>query len=476
MTVYTWGNQKNIDRVEVVPHGKKAKEAVIYASAETGQGELAKLPECLRALGLNVIPDEKDGQFILRVRGFESDEFLTAALEKNGFVSGQPQSQESAKGEKAKRKGLGGIKEQSVKLAGITYLIGDASLILSGMIRGDMNEAKSGLGYMSASAVLARYGNRKPEKAFDDLYTRMLKEFTEEGVELPDMGTTAEELSKPGGMIERIEGFLYKHPVEVNRAVNAFGGYQLFRAGSQQNNPFKKTAGAFAVTGMLVALLVPEKKKEAAAVEGWNTPDVKDKKSAIGKLFTPVTKVTDWVQNDPMKAGSYLGIINNFSMAAGVPVDKKKNDANRAELKDRLANFQVTDEASQLEHDALAKEVKGAERGRFGWAFSLAAASAYFTANALMSVSKGGAKDANKLDPYEDLYAASAAILAAQPEAERNAVINKMASYLSAQREIEAPASEIASKMREKITTLEQSPWLAKATQQKAQPAQGAAR
>lgn len=488
MTVIRWSADSILTKMETVPYGKKGEEAVLYAHPQAQQGQLAGVPDMLRAQGYDVIPDTEGEEFVLRIRGFKNVSDVASALEVNGFANPGTRTQEAGVATRKKEKvnPKDKLREQSVKLAGITYLVGDAALISSGLIRKDYNEAASGAGYMSASAVLARYGNRKPEKAFNDLYERMLSEFQHEGVELPDYTTTTpEDLGKPGGLVERIEKFLYKNPVEVNRVINAFGGFQLLKAGKQQGNFNKTMAGVMATTAMLTCLFVPQKKKpksmedlaadfskDGSPTQLWKAPVVEDRKGVFGTLLAPVRKVADWVQADPMKAGSYIAMSNNVFLAAGTVKDRAANIQARENLPGQIAQ-----ENDPTKREALQADLDKAEASKFSWMFSALASAAYFTANGMMSLSKGGGKKGEKKeDPYEDLYAAAAAILSSQPEQVQDAMINKMAAFLSEQREIEAPASDIASYMRDKLEQQKVSPWLARAAQQAAAQDPGIAR
>ncbi|MGB1540077.1 MAG: hypothetical protein ACPG80_03885, partial [Rickettsiales bacterium] len=143
MTVYSWGDSASIEKLHV-----KKKEAILYAGPAAKQGDLSDVPEMLRALGVTVIPDEKDGQHILRIRDFKSGAYLAEALEENGFApAGQRQEKESPKEAKKKKSLKENLKEKSLKAAGLTYLMGDAALITAGIKRKDAQEIATGVSF-----------------------------------------------------------------------------------------------------------------------------------------------------------------------------------------------------------------------------------------------------------------------------------------------------------------------------------------
>lgn len=478
MTIYSWGQGSPIEKLQIVPFGEKGQEGVLYASSSAAQGQLAAIPDMFRSLGMNVVPDMIDGQYVLRVHGFEAEEMLPKALEENGFAPAASRQQQTSPDVKKDKGKLGDrIRKKSLTAAGYVYLAGDAALIAAGLKRKDFAEAKSGLAFASSSVVFARYGEKKVEKAFGDLHEELLAEFAREGVEIPKGEISAEDLGKPGGIIERVEKFIYNRPSEVNSAINLFAGWQLFQAGKNQSSGSKSMAGVLVMAGMLTGLLVPEKaaKKDktlegaAAAADAtgdvWKQPEVEEEKTLLDTLTSPVRKLTDWVQESPLRARSYLVIGNNVAQANAAWKDRNDNKTLREALPDRI-NAATSDRKRR----ELTGQLEEAEASKSNWMFNMAAVSAYMVANGLVSISSkdtsvGGTGDDN---PMQELYAAASAILAGMPAEARETMTNKMAHYLASHQDIGEAPDAIAQKMREKTSQLENSPWLAKAVQQAA--------
>ena len=465
MTIYNWGSDAPIAKLETHELGKRSREATLYANPAAQPAQLAKLPDMFRALGLTATADTLDGHHVLRLRGFDEDRFVTEALEGNGFVSADRREYKASLKKDGPKKSLGDkIKEKSLKAAGLFYLVGDAGLMISGKLRGDMEEMKSGLAYSSSSIVLARYGEKKADRLMDGLYDKLLAEFAREGVDLPQLGhASAEELGKPGGIVERIENFLYDHPAEVNNAINAYAGMEFLRAGLNQNNVGKQLAGTFVTAGMLVGLLVPEKAApktvslEEMAEKAKELPEDERVWVRPDDTRSLLRKAVDYVQESPLRTGGRLAMTNNFFQAQGALSDRRKSA-------DALAELQT--------NGAPENELQAAQRQGHAWKFNMLAAGSYLIANGLLSISskKASARTDNldEQDPFEELYAASASILAAQPEETRYDLVNKMAFFLAEQKEIPYSAADLAERIHEKIDALAQSPWAAKVQQQQA--------
>lgn len=487
MTIFTWGDNSSIQKMQIQPYGK-GEEAILYAASGAQKGDLSQVPDMLRSFGMTVVPETKDGAHTLRVRGFENKQEITKALEQNGFVTETSrQEQDSPKKAKLKINPVKLIKEKSLVASGYVYLIGDAALVASGIKRGDKNELMTGLAFSSSSVVLARYGEKKADKAFDEIYDKMLLQFAKEGVEVPDAKhIKTEDLGKPNGLIARVEDFLYNHPAEVNTAINAFAGFQLFKSGVNLSKTDKSAgiaksiAGTLVATGMLTALLVPEKTKEKApasldevsqglsddskAGDVWMKPEVEEKKGVLGTMLSPLQSVAGWVQEKPLRVAGYMAMANNAFQGGSAVLERKNSKERIGKLGEQIG---AGDSSPQL-NDAMQSEYKN----KNNWMFNMTAATSYVVANGLLSISSkdADASMGNGEDPFAQLYSASAAILANQPQEVQDAMVNKMAFHLAEFQEITRPAEEIAGLMHQKLAEVKDSPWLETGNQEQKQP------
>lgn len=303
----------------------------------------------------------------------------------------------------------------SLKASGLLYMVGDAALVTSELMRGNTNGAVGAALYGVAGLTTAVYGNPSAEKKFELLSGRISKHLHEQGIVLPEHGAISrDELAKDGGIIQTIEGFLYQHPSEILNALFAIGGTQLVKGGlapkaGQSKDYMLAASGALVTTGALVGLLVPEKKHDA------NAPAPPD---TFGK-------VKQWVEEKPLRATGYLYGLNNFTLLGSAYQDYKKS-------------------ATQVGN------------AKYSYIPKLVTVATYFAANIFLSKSS---KDNTKADGdeqkfYDALENASAQIILAQPPALQAKMLQQMAGYLSAQPEVTMPANVLAAQLETRLAQL----------------------
>ncbi|MCH2548020.1 MAG: hypothetical protein MK052_10485 [Alphaproteobacteria bacterium] len=479
MTTFSWGKDSSIQKMQIQPFGK-GKEAILYAAEGAKAGELANVPDMLHSFGMTAVPSTKDGQHVLCVRGFKKSNDLASALEQNEFV--KPDSRETVKSPKEPKssfKPLETLRQKSLPASGYVYLVGDAALVASGIKRRDINEFMTGAAFSSSSVVLARYGEKKVDKVFDKLHDKMLSQFAKEGIEIPeDMQKCVQNRGRPHSILGHIENFLYEHPAEVNAAVNSYAGFQMFKAGMNLSETDKSAgraksiAGALVASGMMTSLLVPEKQKKsatslddasAALDQGANVEDIWKKpvpedekdKGVIGTLLSPVQMVTDWVQEKPLRVGGYMAMANNVFQGSSAFLERKNGPQIIEDLQQKLIDEGGEDKATE---DALQK----AQRNKNNWMFNMPAAVAYMEANGLLAISSkdNDSHAKSDKDPFDELYAASAALLANQPKEVQDTMVKKMSEHLAEEKAINHTAEEISQLMHIKLENVQASPWL----------------
>lgn len=473
MTIFTWGNNPYLQKIQTMPLDKKAVEATLYIAPSLPKEGLASLSNMLRSMGMSVIPEVADNQLVLHVLGIKNENHIIGALEKNGFVSSaQRQKQKSPEEPKKRRNPFRVIQDISLVLSGYIYMVGDAALVWSGIKRKDTNELMTGLAFSASSVVLARYGKKSASQTFDELYDGMLREFVDSGVEFPEAEhISAQELGKRKGIVAHTEKFLYDHPAEVHAAFNAYAGYHSFRAGrnlakTDRAAGFNKSmAGAVLGSSFLVGLLVPEKKKTAEAPtldkisaalpdnakagDIWLKPD-EEPKGFIGKLTSPLKRLYSKVEEQPLRVAGYGAIVNNLFLAASGLTERKNSKARLQELQEAKNTL-----GTAFNNENALKEAK---RNQNNWAYTMTAAGSYIAANGLLSISS---KDGNSSESaISKLYAATAAILVNQPHEVQESMINKMAFHFAEQKEISLQPDEIATCIRDKMDRLRNSQWM----------------
>lgn len=124
------------------------------------------------------------------------------------------------------------LRENSLKAAGIGYLLADAALFTSGAMSGKLKEASAGIFGWIAGLIGTRYGNPKAEKKLEQVERRLGIYLRKQGVEIPK-DPTMESLTKDGGVIDNIESFLYTYPSQMMNVFYSLIGVQFARSGVQ---------------------------------------------------------------------------------------------------------------------------------------------------------------------------------------------------------------------------------------------------
>lgn len=308
------------------------------------------------------------------------------------------------------------LKNQSLKAAGVAYLIGDAAIIATGFLddsktpKEQMQHSLVGVYWGLGGLTAARYGNPKEEKQLELLSSHLGDYLKKQGVEIPDSPST-EALTKQGGIIDHIETFLYKHPSEVLNAIYALGAVQLARSGrtAMKNKTGKDdrrlagldiASGALIGAGALSGLLIKEKK-----------PDPEHPaKGVLGKAKA-------WIQEKPLRASGILYTANNVSMILAARTD----------------------------------QLNSKNTGNQGYKMRYVTAATYVFANAMLAISSknhGGNISANT---SEKLATSAANVIAAQPPALQDALVMQISGYLAGQPEIDKKPNEIASLLQSKL-------------------------
>lgn len=323
------------------------------------------------------------------------------------------------KEDKAAHEGIGkGLKDNSLKAAGITYLVADALLAAARFMEGD----KFGFGgvalWGAGGVVTGVYGNPKAEKKLQLLERRLGEYLKKQNVEIPKNPTTAE-LTKKGGVIDNLESFLYTYPSQILNTAFAVGGALMVRGGIKNSKTGERTytdiaAGTLVTLGALSGLLIPEK-----------SPDT----DHPAKGFA--AKTWEWAQANPLRVSSSFYHANNAVLIGSV-IEKKVH--------------------------------KKYTNNKSPWVRLLAAAT-YITANVFLSKSSKdniNVKDEQKNTEVADALAKiSAQIIAAQSKETQEVLIQNLAGYLSAQPEIKKTAPEIAQLLHDKLATIQQPEMLA---------------
>ncbi|MDX2113797.1 MAG: hypothetical protein SFW63_08740 [Alphaproteobacteria bacterium] len=314
------------------------------------------------------------------------------------------------------------LKDNSLKTAGYGYLIGDAAIIAAGLTdstKKDWGEkgryAAVGAYWALGGLAAARYGNPSAEKELELLSKRLGEYLKKQHIEIPDSPTTSS-LTKPSGVIDTIEDFLYQHPSQALNSIYALGAGQLIYSGIKdlgkaENKNAKilarldTTSGILIAAGALAGLLIKEKAPDPThpAHSRWE-------------------KAMAWVQEKPLRVSGWLYHANNATMLG----------------------------ATYFKHQAHP------ESKNYLWR-ALTAVS-YIFANTMLQFSSKQGGTASNVDQDKQTMAAlaekSALVIAAQPKEIQEALIEQISGFLASQHEVSLKAPEIAAILHDKLSTV----------------------
>jgi hypothetical protein len=296
------------------------------------------------------------------------------------------------------------LKEQSLKAAGWSYMVGDSAIIVSGILENNYKRVGVGAYWGLGGLAAARYGNANAEKQLELLSQRLGSYLRRNGVEIPKTPTT-EQLAKKGGVIDHIEAFLYAHPSETLNTIYALGAGQLIVSGMQQKIHSDTASGALIAVGALAGLLIPEKK-----------PDLSH------PTHGAFSKALAWVQEKPLRLSGAMYYLNNASMIWGAFEMRKKQPYNKSYL----------------------------------WRFLTAGS--FIFANSMLALSNKKYSLEKEQATLEELAKTSATVIAAQPPEVQEALVQQISGYLGLQPEIHMPVSDISEMLHSKLKGLSAKP------------------
>lgn len=480
VTQYTWGQDSAIARIDVRKLESGNLEAYIHAPGTARAGELADIPQHLASKGYSAVPDNINGQDMLRVSGFRKAEDLIGALGEGSYVGGQ--SQEQVVGEKEHKPFVDQVRKQTVKLSGVFGIIGHAALGTVGVLEGDMKRVATSAFYTTSTLIPTMYGAGKDggtSKVIGDMKDYLRKQ----GVEIPKGDNlTPEELAKKGGVIDTLHGYIKKHPIEISNAIGLMGNVMLTYSGlkgGQKVEPMRTAAGLASMLGALTTILVQEKSKDSVGQYDW--PGIEDAPGIAAPDMTPEQvaqhqenrsvfgKVADFVQERPMRTAGLLNVGGNLAMLADARKMHKNAGNSMKDLDARIAAA-TGDEKDALMAGYDKQKLKAAATGPLAYT----TAATYLIATTFTGLSsKTKVSDYNEQEALGKLCAMSANLIMEQPAELRDDVIHKSAIYLSKQPDITQSQQEIVSLINEKIHALAHSPWAARVEMQRAHAAAG---
>jgi hypothetical protein len=370
----------------------------------------------------------------------------------------------SAPAPEAKPQGVADtLRDKSLKVAGYSFLVADSALIGSGLSTalkersfkkgfGSPYMITAGLTGLTAGAVGANFGNPKAEKQLQLVYGDLRNYLKKHNVEIPQ-DHMPESLAKDRGLIQHVEAFLQTYPAQLMSTLYSAIGISFFMDGvlDKRNSLAKRAAGDIkAAEGLLkksgnmkkssmlliaaglVGLLIPEKKS------------VSDSPAKDTPASNPFEKAYKWAQEHPLAITGTLMTANQYYLAGAANYERKLDSSNPSYL------------------------------------FKFLAVACFVFGNTLLAFSSKHDGGGTKMDEktLNELADTSARVIAAQPEAVRNALLDDVAAFLCKEPYVKIETAELRQKLQERLEQVmgkgqpKPDGWQGKVTQAPANPAQ----
>lgn len=470
MALYRFASPSLIDELRIVRNATGGLRAYAHAGAHAEPAQLQGINDKLSAMGLMALPLTQDGRPALEIRGFESPAALTAQLQQLGVIQGDaaisslpddaPTPEERRRNMTLKATGwaynvgdaaymtyvLRGFRHEKTKLAGLSPTATAEIQKANDAIAASKFDIGAGLGYAMGGTALTFFAGK--DQSQQDLRAAMKKVSSymqRDAVTVPNDVFAQDMARRPQqSLYQRASSLITRYPSEtLNTIYVGVGGLLAHAAikrariawvpGEKYFSIANKEArheitdiglGAITLTSSLAGLLIKEKKDYSG----------KPKRDGLFGLVDWVRQdgasgVWHWVQEKPLRATGY-----GFMIATGFHAH-----ASYGKYRDGTDEF-------------LRKNVM----------FRAVFVAANVVAELLMAISSKGHGQGVKADDSieNSVIAATAEIIARQPEQERDGLVHRLAGFLATQDLVgsKTPA-EVAAALQQQVRASHTNPW-----------------
>ncbi len=445
MAVYQYTQGSLLNEVQIHTNETGGRRAYMHAREDATSEQLRMAKQALRALGYQCLPIVQDGKPMLEVRGFEKNEELLGALSQISLISGQPGKVVADPGDK--RSLAGKAKASTLRLAGWSYNIGDASYMWYATApvvkewRGASKEKKffglveilSGIGYTLGSLCLTFYGARDQSLNTIKASTKKIERFArKEGYEIPDESSIAHVNAEPQrSFVGKVKATIARYPSEalntiytgvgLGIAATAFykgtrpiasglsAAQHLLEKKDRRNELIDVGLGGITAASALIGIGVKETKR----MEG------EPKRTGLGGIV-------DWVKEKPLRATGVGYMIATGWHGIGTIKHWQDGTKDKKYLYGR-AVFIVANIFSEV---MLALSSKG---------------------------HGVGVKPDSSVD--DSVMATAAELVLRQPAEKREAVLRQLSGYMASPEVLATKADEVEKQLRLHLDLLDNNPW-----------------
>lgn len=311
--------------------------------------------------------------------------------------------------ERGLQKKKNGLANQTLRLSGLSELVGDAAVIARGAIQRNMMDVATGSIYLGSAGLTAKYGKQDRHQKLRHLRNSITDYLKSTGMDVSNHPISGESVRK-SGLLNKIENYLYQNPHQAKLAANLLGSVAYIGAGvldyrkagakGEQNAALWKIASSFllSITGTL-ALVLPDDKH-------------------------------------PLKIAGFAGIISNLMMV-------KSGLKERKIIREKIESGQLTG--------------KEARKEKLAYQVGNVIGPSWLASNSFLAMSS---KSGRAYESYErdTLATIAAGILAQEPQELTRPVIEKTAKLIAKKSGTKDSAETLSENLLRKIEQLRHHP------------------
>lgn len=320
------------------------------------------------------------------------------------------------------------LKDNSLKIAGWSYIMGDVAMFAAGYARKDPATLWGSASWLLGGIGAGVFGNPKTERQLQIQASKLEQYLKQKGVLIPDDARSRSELLKKKSLWGHVEQFCYEHPSEILNAGYAVGAGMLLRDGIKELGSGRAALfpkrfafnhgmssnfwiGVLVLCGALIGLLTKEDPKAREANKD------NDKNQGF------FSRTIAFVKEKPLRVSAGLYMANNAFLLTKAFEDFSKRKGLYAGTGLKPHHFSFT----QL---AL-----------------------YLFANSMLMISNRDQISDKGFKPEDiaKLEHAAACIIAAQPPEAQRAMLNDVSNYLAREKGINIDPATLATHLAAKV-------------------------
>ena len=316
-----------------------------------------------------------------------------------------------------------GLRDKTLKIAGWSYILGDAAMFAAGSARKSPATIGGAASWLIGGIGAGVFGNPDAERQLHIQSAKLERYLAQKGVVIPDDVRARSELLKKKTLWQQFEQFCYEHPSEILNTGYAIGASLLLRSGMRELRTGNKSIlpkrlafdhgmssdfwiGTLVLTGALIGLFAKEdpKAKEAS------------------KEKDPLSRAVAFVTEKPLRTSAALYMVNNGFLLTNALEDFSK----------RQTQYQAQRFKPHM--------------------FSFAQLACYLFANSMLMMSNRDQISDKGLTPEHvaELQKAAALIIASQPPAQQQSLLADISHYLAKEKGMRLDPSAIAEQIAKK--------------------------